>query len=281
MHRGSYGPPASDRTLGIDMLGFNPYAMLADLRAVCLLGMGRTAEGVQWFQNAIQRAREDHDLFMLGSACADYGGMCSEVGDPQVTLAHARQGVELGEKAGGPETRAFAYTQLGRAYIRVGTYVEAVTSLERSRAIARESHMGFEIEPFATAYLAEAYAYSGDADRALRTAEEAVAGARQRTFGMLPFVQLALARVLLRTKGLAARGAIEAALGELSRLARRMELKMLEPFIYVERAELARLSGDETTRQRELREAHHLFLEIGAPIRAAELAKELTKELTG
>jgi len=43
----------------------------------------------------------------------------------------------------------------------------------------------------------------------------------------------------------------------------------------VEGAELARLNGDEATRQRELREAHRLFVEIGAPIRAAEVAREL------
>jgi hypothetical protein len=45
--------------------------------------------------------------------------------------------------------------------------------------------------------------------------------------------------------------------------------------VYLERAELAKLTGDEATRVRELREAHRLFLEIGAPIRAAEVAKEL------
>jgi hypothetical protein len=48
-----------------------------------------------------------------------------------------------------------------------------------------------------------------------------------------------------------------------------------EPFLHVERAELARLTGDEAAHERELREAHHLFLEIGAPIRAAKVAKEL------
>jgi hypothetical protein len=51
--------------------------------------------------------------------------------------------------------------------------------------------------------------------------------------------------------------------------------KSYEPFLHVERAELARLVGDEAMRQRELREAHRLFTEIGAPIRAAEVAKEL------
>jgi hypothetical protein len=49
----------------------------------------------------------------------------------------------------------------------------------------------------------------------------------------------------------------------------------LEPFVCVEQAKLARLCGDETRRTRELRNAHRLFLEIGAPIRAAEVAKEL------
>jgi hypothetical protein len=51
--------------------------------------------------------------------------------------------------------------------------------------------------------------------------------------------------------------------------------KSYEPFLRVERAELARLNGDDTARRRELREAHRLFLEIGAPIRAAEVAKEV------
>jgi len=51
--------------------------------------------------------------------------------------------------------------------------------------------------------------------------------------------------------------------------------KSYEPFLHVERAELARLTGDEATRESELREAHRLFTEIGAPIRAAEVAKEL------
>jgi hypothetical protein len=87
--------------------------------------------------------------------------------------------------------------------------------------------------------------------------------------------QLALARVLLRTKGLAARAAIEAALKEGANLTRQMEFKVFEPFFHVERAELARLTGDEDTRKHELREAHRLFTEIGAPIRAAEVAKEI------
>ncbi len=51
--------------------------------------------------------------------------------------------------------------------------------------------------------------------------------------------------------------------------------KSYETFLHVERAELARLTGDEADRQRELGEAHRLFLEIGAPIRAEQVAREL------
>jgi hypothetical protein len=47
--------------------------------------------------------------------------------------------------------------------------------------------------------------------------------------------------------------------------------KSYEPFLHVERAELARLNGDESSLERELCEAHRLFLEIGAPIRAAQV----------
>jgi hypothetical protein len=54
--------------------------------------------------------------------------------------------------------------------------------------------------------------------------------------------------------------------------------KSYEPFLHVERAELAKVTGDEATRQCELREAHRLFMEIGASIRAAEVAKELVSE---
>jgi hypothetical protein len=48
-----------------------------------------------------------------------------------------------------------------------------------------------------------------------------------------------------------------------------------KPHVYLKRAELARLTGDEAGRERELREAHRLFIEMGAPIRAPEVAKEL------
>jgi len=68
---------------------------------------------------------------------------------------------------------------------------------------------------------------------------------------------------------------IEAALTETDAWLEMSGAKSYEPFLHVERAEIARLMGDEATRECEVREAHRLFTEIGAPIRAAEVAKEL------
>ena len=76
-------------------------------------------------------------------------------------------------------------------------------------------------------------------------------------------------------KGVQGETEIQAMLAEVDTWLEMSGAKSYEPFLHVERAELARLIGDETTRQRELRKAHRLFTEIGAPIRAAEVAKEL------
>ena len=68
---------------------------------------------------------------------------------------------------------------------------------------------------------------------------------------------------------------IEAALAEGDAWLEMSGAKSYEPFLHVERAELARLTGDEASRERALHEAHRLFTEIGAPIRAGEVAREL------
>jgi hypothetical protein len=66
-------------------------------------------------------------------------------------------------------------------------------------------------------------------------------------------------------------------------LARGLELvettgaKSYEALLRVERGRLASLAGDEEAGQRELREAHRLFTEIGAAARAESVAAELSQ----
>ena len=68
---------------------------------------------------------------------------------------------------------------------------------------------------------------------------------------------------------------IEAALARTLELARQTGAKAYEPLVHVELAELARQSGDQDGRERELREAHRLFSQIGASGHAERLAGEL------
>jgi hypothetical protein len=51
--------------------------------------------------------------------------------------------------------------------------------------------------------------------------------------------------------------------------------RVFAPEVHEERAELARLRGDDTTCERELREAHRLFAEMDATGHAERLAREL------
>ena len=106
--------------------------------------------------------------------------------------------------------------------------------------------------------------------------EEAIAVSRRRGSRLREFsALLTRIRALRELCGLEATRDIEAALAEAAAWIEMSGAKSYEPFLHVERAELAQLTGDKPGRERELREAHRLFTEIGAPIRAAELAKEL------
>jgi hypothetical protein len=116
----------------------------------------------------------------------------------------------------------------------------------------------------------------GDLTKAGAAAEEALAVARRRlTRSFEADALLARARVLLRAEGGQARPAIEKALAETLALVRETGARKHEPFIHVERAELERLVGDDTKRDRELHDAHRLFSEMGAIERAARVSSWL------
>ena len=78
------------------------------------------------------------------------------------------------------------------------------------------------------------------------------------------------------TEGAPARSRIEADLRDATAVIEATEAHVFTPQVHVERAALARVLGDEPTRQREFREAHRLFTEMGATARAEQVAKELT-----
>ncbi len=200
---------------------------------------------------------------------------CEVTGEAAPALAHGREAVNYAERMGSQTARIFAYFSLGLANVLNGAWHDALEVLGTALTIGRERRLSIG-EGGVLAAMAAAHLGLGDRARALALAEEAIAvcrrlGARLWEFSAL----LTRMRALRETQGLQATREIEAALAEADAWLEMSGAKSYEPFLHVERAELARLSGDDATRERELREAHRLFLEIGAPIRAEQVAKEL------
>ncbi len=126
------------------------------------------------------------------------------------------------------------------------------------------------------ALMAAAHLGLSDREKALALAEEALAVCRRRGTRFWEFsALLTRIRALRGSRGVKAEQEIEATIVQADAWLEMSGAKSYEPFLHVERAELARLTGDDTARQRELREAYRLFTEIGAPIRAEQVAQEL------
>jgi hypothetical protein len=124
--------------------------------------------------------------------------------------------------------------------------------------------------------LAEAYVGAGEMAHARAAVDEAIALAEQRgTVGWGYHGHVTLARVLLASSGAAARPAVEAALATAQAQVDKSGERVHQPHIHLARAGLAAALGDAAGRVRELREAHGLFTEMGAPLLAEQVAREL------
>jgi hypothetical protein len=183
------------------------------------------------------------------------------------TPSHLAERIQVG--------RVLAYCGLGIANVLNREWHDALEALGEAQAIGRKRRL-LVGEGGVLGVMAAAHLGLGDRAKALGLAEEAIAVCRRRGARLWEFsALLTRIRALRETQGVEATREIEAALAEADAWIEMSGAKSYEPFLCVERAELARLGGDEAARQRELREAHQLFIEMGATSRAAEVAKEL------
>jgi len=246
-------------------------------RSRTLAQLGRLEEAARTAERGMEAARERKDPEAIITAHNASVGLCELTGDAQAALGHARQAIALTEAVGLSRFRHMTLHAIGQAHLLKGQWSEAVEALARALAIVREARSSAIARE--TVYLtgmAEAYLGAGDLGRARETADMAVASARQRGAPVREIAALlARARVLLASDGRGAVPEIETVLRDATALVEKTEARAYAPFVHVERANVARLVGDEATRQRELREAHRLFTEMGAPIRAEQVAREL------
>jgi hypothetical protein len=181
--------------------------------------------------------------------------------------------MDCGERTG--TARIFAYLCLGLANALNGAWHDALEVLGTALTIGRERRLS-RFEGGLLAAMAAAHLGLGDRAKAVAIAEESIAVSRRHGSRLWEFsALLTRIRALRELQGVQSTREIEAALAEANAWLEMSGAKSYEPFLHVERAELARLRGDEAACKRELREAHRLFTAIGAPIRAEQVAREL------
>jgi class 3 adenylate cyclase/tetratricopeptide (TPR) repeat protein len=264
-----------DLDLGADQVGFSPSLGFSLFRAYFLNVTGRPADGAIELDRVIKLARASQQFVPLWVAHNFHVDRCSVTGDATAAPAHAYEALDYAERMANQHGRVAARHSLGIAKVLKGAWAEALEALEQALAIEGERRLEAH-EGGLLGTIAEAILGLGDHVNALTHAEQAVAVCRRRGTRLREFsALLTRTRALRQLHGIQAQNKIEAALAETEAWLEMSGAKSYEPYLQVERAELARLTGDEATRERELREAHRLFTEIGAPIRAAEVAKEL------
>ncbi len=235
------------------LLGYSPYLNLMQLRANLLAYAGRWPEATGGFERMIAAARAHRSQGLVASASSDYGWWAALFGDAPTALAQGRRGLEIAEKLGNRLTQVYACNALGVAELT-----------------------GEEAALQTLAHLAEAYLAEGDAARARELAENAVSEAcRHRVLAAECFARLVQARVLLSSEGLAGGAGAASALERALALVEETGARCYAAFVRVERARLARLSGDEAGYEHEMRLAQRLFTEMGATARAEEVARKV------
>jgi tetratricopeptide (TPR) repeat protein len=197
------------------------------------------------------------------------------VGDGPSALSHARRALDAAEKFGSNLSRVWAYEQLGVALGLAGDWDAAVHQLELALATVRETRSWLTTEAELLAHLAEARLGAGDAQSAQSAAEEAIETGRHRQTPVWEAqAHLAHARVLLARADSRSWHSIESAFRNCICLVEQTGARVYEPHVHEVAAALARLRGDEAGRERELREAHRLFTEMGATGHAERVGRE-------
>jgi class 3 adenylate cyclase/tetratricopeptide (TPR) repeat protein len=249
--------------------GYPLSPLFLSARGWALACTGRLDEAGRALDRAIALAAERGDIAARGVAHGLFTELERWRGAPQSALAHARQAVEVAEQVASPTGLRQGYYQLGHAYYGNGQLEEARAALEHGLATGRGHYFAAGL----LSSLAATCAGLGDHGRARETATEAIAVARATGQLEIP-AQIALAHVLRSADGLAAEREIEAALERALELIEETGSRVFVPQVHKERAELARLRGDDATREQELREVHRLYTEMGATGHAERLARE-------
>jgi tetratricopeptide (TPR) repeat protein len=271
----------SDLNLGLDLVGFSLLAWSWEARAQYSAHRGRLDDARACQREAAKLARAGdvgEALVWIRSNPAVTGTVAGERDERALEALRrgAFEALELAEQIGSSISRVRSHLHVGMAQALHGDWDDAIRACETALQISSEHQIGLELESQILQRLAEAHLGAGDLRAAQATAEQGIRCAQecgQPYFEALN--HLARARVLCRARGTDARDEIERTLDRALALVEETGGRSIEPQLLEERARLAGLLGDGAAYERGLRDAQHLYAEIGANGHAERLAEEL------
>jgi predicted ATPase/class 3 adenylate cyclase len=268
---------ALDRAPALDSLVAGSVEHHAYVNALRLLSsslrfVGRLNEAQTAAQRVLQLAQDCGYSDLILHIQQQLGLIAEHKGDVEVGLRHARRAVESAERLDTPGARVTAYHVLSRVHAYAQDWPAALEAAETARETSGAHGTAVALGVGYLPVLVDAYRALGDFDRAFEILHDALDPNWALPTGRL---NLARARLLRAAHGDDAMAEIERALDAAGAELERIDWHAYVPELLVERAALARMRGNEEERLQHLREAHRLSNEIGAPLRAERIAREL------
>jgi adenylate cyclase len=247
-------------------------AILNEGLGLALTQVGRFDEAGQALERARQLAAQAGNELRLQMANCLLAQNESYRGDAARVLDYARQAVDLAERVGNPGGLALGHLFYGEALVLEGRFEEAQQVLGRGLDCADQGGVRL-FRPGILHALANALAGLGRAEEAVALANEAVAASQMPAVAALSHISRA--RALRLRDGLASALEIEADLAAAAALVEEHGVRVMALHIHEERAQLAKLRGDEEGFRAELRRARDLAAELGASGHLERLEREL------
>jgi adenylate cyclase len=264
-----------DLGVGRAIRGFSPYLTVLIQRGALFTVAGKLSEARRGLERCLDLARDQGEVEIPGWLHIELANLACFAGDLEAGLRHARSALENADQTGSRLTAVSGHRALGSIHTAHGNWDVAAQALGESLRITRAEGAAQIEQPLILAGLADVYLGTGDIERALAAASEAIEVSRRLgTRWKEIAAHLARARVL-RMRGTGdVQEDVSNALRAAEDLVNDTGARIYLPFLCEERAALAAQLGDESRREQYLREAHRLFTEMSATGHAERLARE-------
>jgi adenylate cyclase len=247
-------------------------AILHQTRGLSLTTVGRYDEAHETLERARQLTAQAGVEIVLQMVNCLLAQNERDRGDVARALDYARQAIDLAERVGTASGLVLAHLVYGQALVLEGRFEEAQQALGRGLECADEG--GVRMLRSGILYaLGNALAGLGRADEAVTLANEAIETSQVPMF--TAHAHISRARALRLRDGLASAHEIEADLAAGAALVEEHGMRGVARAIHEERAQLAKLRGDEAGFRAELGRARDVAAELGASGHLERLEREL------